>query len=252
MEHDKLHQVKPGASRSNNSLIMGCSSSATMEHDRSAAVAGTSSTNTEKRFLSPFQFRGLPKAGPRKGGRAPRRKGKSMIATDTPNKKEIEMREGEKKHKKQRKAIAKIKKRKVLQESSSEDEDEISVYSEDEPMSEGDEESDCEMVDSNTFPALKGLPKEGDFVIVEFEVKGKHIYYVAKVLGEKENETEVSFLRRSNKNPNHFHMPNVPDIATVALNDIRMILPKPLFSGNTKRIQCMYQFDINFSTINLR
>lgn len=216
----------------------------------SVIVAGTSTTNIEKSFIGPLQLRGLPKAGPRIAGRVPRRKATSIIATDTPNKDNIEKRWNEKKQK-QMKATAKTKKRKVLQESSSEDENQISVYSEDEPIFE-DEEDDYTTVDPNNFPALKGVPKEGDFIIVEFEVKRKRIFYAAKVIGKKGNETEVSFLRKSDKTPNNFHMPNMPDIATVALGDIKMILPKPKFSDNTKRKQCMYHFDLDFSNINLR
>ncbi|KAF9420918.1 hypothetical protein HW555_002901 [Spodoptera exigua] len=163
----------------------------------SSTVAGTS-TSIEKKFLSPFQLRGLPKAGPRKEGRAARRKGKSMIVTDTPNKDEIQMRE----------------------EAAFEDEEDNNMT-----------------IDPDNFPALKGLPVEGDFILVEFEVKRKRIFYAAKVIGQKQNETEVSFLRKSDKTPNNFHMPNVPDIGTVPLHDIKMILPKPTFSGTTKRKQ---------------
>ncbi|KAK9873409.1 hypothetical protein WA026_022468 [Henosepilachna vigintioctopunctata] len=174
----------------------------------------------------------IPKAGPRKSGRAPRRRGKSMITTDTPNKNEIQMREEKKR--KQRKTLAKTKKRKVLQDSSSENEDDISVYSEEEPILE-DEEDDYAVVDPDCMPALQSLPKEGDFIIVKFQVKGKGIYYIAKVIGEMENETEVRFLRRSNTILNNFSLSIVPDIATVGLHDIKMILPKPKCSGNTKR-----------------
>ncbi|KAK9882478.1 hypothetical protein WA026_021819, partial [Henosepilachna vigintioctopunctata] len=44
--------------------------------DPTATASGSSSINFKKAFLSPFQFRGLPKASPRKSGRAPRRRGK--------------------------------------------------------------------------------------------------------------------------------------------------------------------------------
>lgn len=218
----------------------------------SSTVAGTS-TSIEKKFLSPFQLRGLPKAGPRKEGRAARRKGKSMIVTDTPNKDEIQMRGKQKIQKKQKqtKAAATSKKRKILQESSSDDEDQISIYSEEEAAFE-DEEDNNMTIDPDNFPALKGLPVEGDFILVEFEVKRKRIFYAAKVIGQKQNETEVSFLRKSDKTPNNFHMPNVPDIGTVPLHDIKMILPKPTFSGTTKRKQGVYNFNVNLSNINLR
>ncbi|KAK9887521.1 hypothetical protein WA026_023074 [Henosepilachna vigintioctopunctata] len=191
----------------------------------------------------------LPQASPRKSGRAPRRRGKSMITTDTPNKNEIQMRE--KKKWKETKTLAKTNKRKVLRDSSSENEDDICVYSEEEPLLE-DEEDDYAVVDPDCMPELQSLPKEGDFIIVKFQVKGKGIYYIANVIGEMENETEVRFLRRSNRILNNFSLSIVPDIATVGLHDIKMILPKPKYSGNTKRKQWMYYFEQKFSKIDLR
>lgn len=77
-------------------------------------------------------------------------------------------------------------------------------------------------------------------------MREKKIYYIAKVIGDKNQDFEVSFLRKSVKNPNKFHVPNVPDIATVAFHDIKMILPQPSFTGSTKRTQGLYCFDIDF------
>lgn len=118
------------------------------------------------------------------------------------------------------KATAKIKKRSILQESSSEDKDQISVYFEEEPIY-GDEKDDNETVDPYNFP-IHSFAK--DFIIVHFEVEGKRIYYAAEVIGEKGNDIEVSFLRNFDKIPNNFHM---PDIAMVAMSNINMILSKP-------------------------
>ncbi|VVC87036.1 unnamed protein product [Leptidea sinapis] len=42
-----------------------------------------------RKFISPLEFCGLPKADHRKGNRAARRKGKTMLATDTPEKDQI-------------------------------------------------------------------------------------------------------------------------------------------------------------------
>ncbi|KAK9889200.1 hypothetical protein WA026_004480 [Henosepilachna vigintioctopunctata] len=115
-------------------------------------------------------------------------------------------------------------------DSSSGNEDDISVYSEEESILE-DEADDYAVVDPDCMPALQSLPKEGDFIIVKFQVKGKGIYYIDKIIGEIENENEVSFLRRSNTITNNFSLSIVPDIATVGLHDIKMILPKPKCSG---------------------
>lgn len=112
-----------------------------------AMVAGTPANG--KYFVSPFEFRGLPIAGPRKGGRA-RRKGRSMIAIDTPDKEELELKEAQ--ERKEMKESAKAKKRKVLQDFTSEDdEDEFSVYSEQESWF----ENESEMMNCNNFTAPK-------------------------------------------------------------------------------------------------
>ena len=47
-------------------------------------------------------------------------------------------------------------------------------------------------------------------------------------------------------------MPNVPDMAIVRVQDIKMILPQPGFTGTTKRTQGLYYFDVDFTRIDLR
>jgi len=66
------------------------------------ACEGTGSPDQEEgdSFVSPFKFRGLPKVKPGVKSRKPRRTGKCMIATDTPDKAEIEAREKEQLEKK--------------------------------------------------------------------------------------------------------------------------------------------------------
>lgn len=212
----------------------------------------TSIEHQQAVFVSPFEFRGLPKSGPRKNNRKPRRKGKSMIATDTPNKTEIEEREEEKKRKKDRKSGAKAKKRKVLQsESSAEESDRISVYSEEE--GEYEEEQDESVLDPDKFPdKLDAMPNEGNFVLVQFDTHNKKVFYIGKVIDEgKGREIVVSYLRRSTKVKNGFRLPDVADIATVDINDVKMILPQPSFTG-TKRQQGVYKFELDFSNIDLR
>ncbi|KAJ8940589.1 hypothetical protein NQ314_010667 [Rhamnusium bicolor] len=123
-----------------------------------------------REFGNPVQFRGLLKAAPRKSGRTPRRKGKSMIATDTPEKLEIERREAEKREKQMKKnAIA--KKRKILQEPedanvTSEENDHYSVQSEDEASF--DEEQGETIIIPQSFTSLENLPGEGEHILIEF------------------------------------------------------------------------------------
>ncbi|VVC87037.1 unnamed protein product [Leptidea sinapis] len=63
----------------------------------------------------------------------------------------------------------------------------MSIYSEEEPVFE--EEAELLVINPDK------LPKEGDFVLVLFKVKSKNIYYIAKVIGEKSEETERAASR---------------------------------------------------------
>lgn len=57
-------------------------------------------------------------------------------------------------------------------------------------------------------------------------------------------------MLRFDKIPNCFKSKET-DIALFALQDIKMVLLQPNLSGNTKRKQGVYHFDIDFSNINL-
>ncbi|VEN35500.1 unnamed protein product [Callosobruchus maculatus] len=233
-----------------------------------------------KTFSGPFDFRGIPKAAPRKSGRAPRRKGKSMIATDTPNKEEIERRH---QNKKQQQDVKKTK-RKVLQSESSEEDDrqekknekptkkkrqrqrkanmrnisysetseessDISIYSEEEGCDDGEEE---EVIDPDNFISLEATPKEGNFVLVQFVAHKSKIFYIGKVIRRRAGtDFDITFLRKSLKVKNGYRSPDVPDIASVPLQDIKLILPPPTVGG-TKRQQQVYKFNINLSNLNMR
>lgn len=96
------------------------------------------------------------------------------------------------------------------------------------------------------------LPKEGNFVLVEFKINNKKVFYAGKVLKDAENgETDVTFLRRDPRN-GKFRLPNVPDVAVVLLSDVKMFLPNPSYSGQRKRQQGCYTFDLDFSRIDIR
>lgn len=214
-----------------------------------APASGNSSSERQpdspKNFISPEKFRGFPVAGPRKCKNT-RRKGKSMIPTDTPEKLEIEEREAAKRMKN-----AKGMKRKVLHEKEDEttDDDDYSVHSDEDPSNSENEEN---FISAESLQSLETAPSSGEFILVEFQTKNNKVYYVAKVLKVDGSDVEVSFLRRSNKMMNTFLMPNVPDIAMVYLRDIKLVLQTPKLSGNTKRQQGFYSFNEDLSRIDLR
>ena len=164
-----------------------------------------------------------------------------MVATDTPEKMEIQRRheetEKKKSEKKQRaekrgKRVAasnepkkKLPRKRilfedVLDESQSSNEEDI-----DDPKKLCDDGGDSsEVFDSDddrdniilpgNFRPLDRNPTEGEYVLIEFQGrKAKDPeFYIAKVLKEldSENDIEVSFLRRSSKVRDKFCVPNVP------------------------------------------
>lgn len=89
------------------------------------------------------------------------------------------------------------------------------------------------IIDPNNFLPLRTTPKEGNFVLVQFVAhKSTVFYYIGKIIGTKTGkEFDISFLRKSLKVKNGFRLPDVPDVASVPLEDIKLVLPSPSF-GN--------------------
>jgi hypothetical protein len=79
-------------------------------------------------------------------------------------------------------------------------------------------------------------PNVGDYVLVKFSGKTP-VFYVGKILKQKDEDGdfEISYLRKSVKDPSKFMFPVEPDIASVAETDITIVLPQPLIAGQTKR-----------------
>lgn len=206
--------------------------------------AGPSNSDTAtKTFVSPSVFKGYPKAPPRKSGESnKKRKGKTMIATDTPEKMElIKSREKTPKEKK-------VKKRVLDSDSDEQDENEMELQD----SSGGEDYIGEDPEPPISFEYLDRCPNIGEYVLVEFNSKQK-TYYVGKVLSQiKENDFEISFLRKSIKCENRFLFPMVPDISHVLKKDIKMILPAPLTQGLTKRQKSLLKFEINFDSLNLK
>ncbi|KAB0790123.1 hypothetical protein PPYR_15344 [Photinus pyralis] len=214
----------------------------------STCIPSTSNVRgASKPFISPQEFEGFPKAGERKKTRNIR-KGRSLIPTDTPEKDLIEAKQNEKRNKKKKPHVRKVFTSKKEVEETSESEMEISDNSSD------DIEWPPKPDDDMEEATINREPREGDFVLVKFSAK-KDVYYVGKVISakDKENDFEVSYLRRSLKCFNSFMFPDIPDLASVALENINMILPAPeTSSGTTKRQRCIFKFPVNFSAVDVR
>jgi hypothetical protein len=133
----------------------------------------------------------------------------------------------------------------------------ISSNEEDEEMSlhdSNDDETDwIPEPQPSAFEELDKDPEPGDFVLVQFEAKN-NVFYVGKVVNLQKltNDIEVNFLRKSAKIGDHFVFPHEPDVSTVPLEDVKLILPPPVLLGRTKRLQEYHRFEINFSNLNMR
>lgn len=200
------------------------------------------------RLVTPDEFRKPLKAAARNNKRKPRRLGRSLIATDTPEKNEIEYNKRAKRKRVTRKAI-----RKVLQSDSEED---CEIVLNDDSPDEGSWLSDEEdkeniITQKMLMKPLPRLPREGEYVLVEFASKKQLLYYVAKVLEERNDTLElyVSYLRHKK---GRFSMPNTPDLAYAKDDNIKLLLPTPVSSGSTVRQQSYLTFSFDLSCINIR
>ena len=174
----------------------------------------TSSSNSlPVAYFSPEDIRGFPKAKPRKTGQRRRPKGRTMIATDTPERQELQ-------NKRKPKDIKGTKSKRALFQDDNSDVDESEMILQDSSDDENCDQSELipepELVD---FEDLERSPTSGDYILVEFEAK-KKIYYIGKVLSceDESPECEVMFLRKSLKVENKFVTPTVPDISFIEKN----------------------------------
>lgn len=226
-----------------------------------------SSTSTGA-FISPSVFRPPLKADPRKGNRK-RTQGRSMIATDTPEKQAICEKKAlrakkQKRAKKAKQDLFKETKRrkknveKPMSSDTSEDEPEEffqasgSSSGGDEFVSDQEEE---EIVLDEDFRPLPRDPQVGDYVIVLFVQKKVKVYFVAKILEEVADDSDadfyVSYLKLKSKVVQKFCGPLEPDLAGVRRADIKYILPKPTIQGTSRR-QVTFQFAVDLSNLNFR
>lgn len=201
-------------------------------------------------FISPEMLRPYPKSAPRKnlGGR---KKGKTRILTDTPEKNEIEM-EYLKRTKKENKGKLQKATKKVMQDDSS-DEENVEALIQD-SSSEGsnylekmieeiNDEMDFENEEENTSLT------NGDFVLIELKGKKSVRHYIAEIKKVIDKDRfEVIYLKKI-MNSNKF-VPN-DQIYEVLQTDIIKKLPKPcVVGGSERRLEQLY-FSLDFVTYNM-
>lgn len=204
--------------------------------------------------VTPDLVRPYPKAGPRKLHGMKRKKGKTRILTDTPEKILIEMKEVERQRKNKIKELNKNRKfsnntgqktiPKLADEFTSKSKKNRKISSDDEieNVSVSDEalvESE-EDFDEDDVIVLDRNFQINNFVLVKFETKKTVYHYVGIIEEVNHSMATVKFMRAS-KLRNTFIFPDIEDVASVPLEDIKTKLPTP--TTWMKRGSLKYIFD---------
>ncbi|XP_065642501.1 uncharacterized protein LOC136074128 [Hydra vulgaris] len=190
--------------------------------------------------VTPDLVRPFPKAGPRKLDGMKRKKGKTRILTDTPEKRIIEMEEKERKRKDKIKELNKNRK-------CSRNEKSTKISSDDEIKNASVSDVDLVEIDSSEedFDVDDVIVMDrkfqiNDFVLVKFDTKKTVYHYVGIVEEVNHSMATVKFMRAS-KIRNTFMFPDIEDVASVPLEDIKTKLPTP--TTWIKRGSLKYKFD---------
>jgi len=168
---------------------------------------------------------------------------KSAIITDTPEKENILSRRKKQPAKRLKRAVSsssqekpsrckKIPAKRRIKFDSSSSESDISVHLASDGFS--DEDSSVSGMSENpgSPTAAANNLKIGDFAVIKvFSAEGKSTYrnFIGKICAgpDEDGEYEVNFMRRSEKIRNGFQFPEDEDAASVTLDDIVQMLPKP-------------------------
>ena len=202
-----------------------------------------------ERPFSPSDIRPYPKAQPKRS-KFGRKRAKSRILTDTPEKNALLVTTSQR-----------GKKCKMNQASTSQSNPQTKPSFGDcfiegitHMSSESDSDSDCHQniaEDSSEYGEQSNEEKNGheffclsdlaigDFILVQLTSKKFIDHYIAFIfeIDKYHEEFEVKFLRSSTKTYNKFYFPDKEDIAEIPAESIIKHLPKPPMSGGTTRAQ---------------
>lgn len=220
--------------------------------------------------LSPEVVWPIPRAPPRKDSTRGRKKGKSKILTDTPEKEEIQKAYDERRlrlEKKQSKVLKKKEQRSkpgpkvksmkrkgtkvVLSFSSDETDTEMILGSEEEAVM-SCEENDTDEGENNVEIAPNDTLKHKDFVLVQFSTQNnkRALAFIGQIEDMLGSGFTVRFLKRKGTSYK-FYFPEREDISFVSISDIIVKLPPPKDVGGTSRTASMISFNFNFSKFSL-
>ncbi|KAK9977146.1 hypothetical protein ABG768_018967 [Culter alburnus] len=204
-------------------------------------------------YVSPREILPFPKCPPRR--QIKRKRVKTAILTDTPEKQAIEKayKERQKKlaGKKQKnikekgKPKKKATKKKIIFSSSEESDVPVSIDSVSDEESSEDERSDPGNTDLSV----------GDFVIVNFATKHRSVRYIGMVKKVEDDEILAQFLRRIQGNTKEWERPTFAikenDVAHFPKSDVVKKLPQPKRPGGTTRREQLFIFPCNLQGWNV-
>lgn len=230
------------------------------ENPAASADSATPSTGNHKtippskdiagRRFTPEQLAPIPKAGPNKKRQCNRRKVRSAILTDTPEKNRLQQEADQKIKKNKPKPVSKrpYKKRKLSKptpvETSSDDEELAEV------LTDSDSPNEEPAHDIPPPPSRDAL-KVNTHVLVKYATQRRtNIYYagvVVKVPGVGDECFSINFLQKAKGFAASFIYPDTEDRDdSVAIKDIVLILGEPVTVGGTSRAvhKLMYTVDL--------
>jgi hypothetical protein len=210
--------------------------------------------------ISLTEIRPFPKAAPRKKAKGGRKKGKTVVLTDTPVRNEIA--ESRKKKKcadksktSKRKAdcqnekvrrIKKSKRRLRLQEEESDSDSDVGPSIVQEGSDTPDEDYELTPLTEFTSEDLT----IGCYVLAKYQAKHGFKFYVGQVTEQNGDTCEVNFLTRKATKESSlllFTYPDNEDIDVLELECIVAILPPPQPIGGTQRASRVLKFDYDLT-----
>ena len=225
--------------------------------DVNSSNPGGSYVNS-RMLYSPEEVRPLEKPKPRKDGLAQkgRKKGRTRILTDTPEKEQLMLKAKAKEDRKRKKdcsAKSKSAKRKIITKdpaSSETSDDDDSSESSSFSISSDSDELDISIENFDTEKDPLDIDK-ADFILVEFAGKKSKSYYIGQVIN-KVNDFEITtkFLRRADQHKHgkmFFVFPEKDDISTIERDAIVVKLSAPTPVGGTKRSASKLVFSSDLS-----
>ena len=203
----------------------------------------STSTSATLQHVSPHEVRPFPKAQPRKNNLG-RKKGQTLILTDTPVKKRIQ---GE--------ILSRVSRQPNKGKCLKMDKEMTAKHPKSTAVtafeSELESDSDDDLVEFE-IPSRENLT-DGTYVLVQYASKKRVTHFAGVTLGSltEDGTLQVQFLKRQGDG-HAFVFPDKLDSDQVDLGDIVTLLPEPVSSGGTDRAVKRLMFPgVDFSVYNL-